>query len=268
MIDITVKFKNFPALQIELKDHPLARQYKEFVRRKLQDEPPIFFDSYSYDTAHIRDLCAIIKKELGWDWLHDTYNLETTTRMHRDLETYLRNGFSTIPEQHDMLLTEIHACLHAIETSQITGMVRDATLTVEWFTDDNIPMPEDFEFSLNMEYGDVKLQNPRVGHPPFMVFCQNDTSDVESVCKFHDIVRPGIVLCIAKEEFIEPPSNWKDIYKEWWDTTAPEFVRSRGIDNIMRYTGWPIIGRVLNIDVLDKIREEPSKLELEKVEVF
>ena len=48
---------------------------------------------------------------------------------------------------------------------------------------------------------------------------------------------------------------------------APEFVEEHGINTILHYTGFPIIGKVENIDILEEIKMTNEILELEDIVV-
>jgi hypothetical protein len=124
-------------------------------------------------------------------------------------------------------------------------------------------LPDDFNFKSKLEFGDVKLQNPYVGHNPLFVYQQNDYTSISQTCKFHDLVRPGINLVIKKYE-IENFSM--DECLQWFSTHGPEFVNRHGIEKIKHYVGLPVIGRVLNLDILEQIANAP-KLTFEYIKV-
>lgn len=246
-VDILVKYQGFPALEIELEPGSLTSSYKELVRKNTQ-QPAISRDPCQYTEEYLRELAAQAKTVLGWDWIKDIYDLETTTRLHKDIEVYLARGFTNIPSGHDQLCHELHYALHAVQLSNDRGN----WIQVEWFNDDYIDMPDDFEFCLSLKFGDVKLQNPYVGHDPAFLFRQQDWSNVEQTCKFHDIVRPGINMMIHEYALDDVDRYLKYLYRN-----APKWYFKHGPKKILRYTGWPKVGRVLNLEVLKDIVKSP-----------
>jgi hypothetical protein len=256
MIDILVKYHGFPALEIELAQNSLRDAYKNLVKQNSQ-HIAISRDPCRYTFDYFKSLAEQAKTVLGWDWISDTYDLATTVRLHKDIETYLEQGFENIPEEHDFLCHELHYALHAMQGENTRGN----WIQVEWFNDDFIPMVDDLEFTNNLEFGDVKLQNAYVGHDPAFLFMQQDFSKISQTCKFHDIVRPGINIMIKPYSFA--PGKY---YLETLKNHAPEWFELHGAEKILRYTGWPRVGRVLNLDVLASIADSPVFV-LEKVEV-
>jgi hypothetical protein len=256
MPDILVKYRGFPSLEIKLNPSPLRDAYKNLVKKNSQ-QPAISRDPQRYTIEYLKELAQQAKEILGWNWIADNYDLETTTQLHKDIETYLAQGFENIPEEHDLLCHELHYALHAIQA----GSTRGQWLQVEWFNDDFISMPENFEFTQKLKFGDVKLQNAYVGHDPAFLFMQQDFSNIAQTCRFHDIVRPGINIMIDQYEF-----TISNDYIKTLSTHAPDWVDAHGVEKILRYTGWPCVGSVLNLDVLQDIADCPV-FELEKVEV-
>ena len=268
MKQIGVKFADYPELEIELFNNSLSDQYYQLVQQNYQQQFPTFYDSAKYNVEYLQSLVPQARELFGWNWITNDFSIENTTRLHKDIEQLIGQGFENIPEQWDNIINEMHFCLHAIETKRQTGAVRDATMTVEWLNDSVFAMPTDFEFQSGVSYGDIKLQNPHVGHPPSMIFSQRDTSDVFQTCRFHDLVKPGIVFCIANTRSAKSfSSNWLQMYKKWWDLNAPEFVEHHSWDQILRYTGWPVIGKVTNLSVLDQVRHS-SQLALENLKFY
>jgi hypothetical protein len=252
MTDILVKYQGFPALEIELDYNSLKEPYLDLVK-KNSSVKPISRDPQSYTDSRLRELGQEAQDRLGWAWVHDNYTLDITTQMHKDLETFLAQGFHNIPEEFDELLHELHYALHAIQG----GQTRGDWIQVEWFNDDGVAMPEDLTFTTELKFGDVKLQNPYVGHDPSFVYRQQDSSNIAQTCRFHDLVRPGLNMMITDYRF-EIPKN----YLAWFQKHAPAWADQVGADTIMRYTGWPRVGRVVNTDVLKSISEsEVFKIE-------
>ena len=257
MPDILVKYRGFPGLEIKLDSGPLRDTYKNLVKKNSQ-QPAISRDPQRYTIEYLRELAGQAKEVLGWNWITDIYDLKTTTQLHKDIEAYLAQGFANIPEEHDILCHELHYALHAVQA----GSTRGQWLQVEWFNDDFIPMPDNFEFTKNLKFGDVKLQNAYVGHDPAFLFMQKDFSNIAQTCRFHDIVRPGINIMIDQYTF-----TINDDYIKTLNAHAPNWVNTHGVEKILRYTGWPQVGNVLNLDVLKDIVNSPV-FELEKVEVL
>lgn len=257
MTDILVKYQNFPALEIELVDHQLSHDYKDLVRQNLTT-PAICRDPAQYTEDYFRQLCQRANDELGWDWVRESYPLSVTTILHKDIEEFLARGFHHIPEQYDDLLHELHYALHALQN----GPAQRDWIQVEWFNDSGIPMPVDFAFVRKLKFGDVKLQNPYVGHDPSFVFRQQDHSKISQTCKFHDLVRPGLNIMTTDLEF-QPPGN----YISWFRKHAGQWVEQQGEEKILRYTGWPCIGKVKNIDILKKLVNEPV-IKFESIQVL
>lgn len=271
MFKFEIHFKNrSKSLTAELIESDLSQQYLDLVKKNYNDSTPVIFDSARYTIEYLRNLAIEAKEKLGLDWCQDVYTLETTTKLHKDIEDLSKDGFSTIPTEFHNLLYDMHFCLHAIENKQVTNRIRDNTITIEWFNDDSIPMPEDFQFQHYLSFGDIKLQNPYVGHPPSMIHYQKDTAMMFQTCCFHDIVKPGIVINISGM-FNGPTQMTQDQayrYQSWWKENCPDFVAFHGMDKIMRYTGYPKIGRIVNLDDLASIADDPALLEIDHLEFY
>jgi hypothetical protein len=252
-----VKYKNFPALEIELDDNSLKHDYKNLLKKNSQ-QLPISRDPCKYTLEYFSVLAQQAKDVLKWDWLRDQYSLTELVDLHKDIEVYLANGFQSVDAEHDELLHELHYALHAIGSKNSRGK----WIQVEWFNDDGVAVPDDLNFSTQLEFGDVKLQNPYVGHDPIFVYRQRDFSNIPQTCKFHDLARPGINIMIKTDWFTS-----RDKYRAWYETHAPEWVQHHGWDKVMRYTGWPRVGRVKNLDVLKQIATSPL-FEIESVDVL
>ncbi len=256
-VDVLVKYKNFPALEIELDNNSLKHDYKNLLKKNSQ-QSPISRDPCKYTLEYFSVLIQQAKNILKWDWIRDHYSVKELVDLHKDIEMYLSNGFKKIPEEHDNLLHELHYALHAIGARNSRGR----WIQVEWFNDDGINMPDDLNFSTQLKFGDVKLQNPYVGHDPIFVYRQRDLTDIAQTCKFHNLVRPGINIMIQPEQF-----NITERYRAWYEMHAPNWVQQHGWDKIMRYTGWPHVGRVKNLDILKQIATSPL-FEIESVDVL
>lgn len=256
-IDILVKYKNFPALEIELDNNSLKHDYKNLLKKNSQQRA-ISRDPCKYTLEYFSVLTKQAKTVLKWDWIREQYSLKDLVDLHKDIEVYLANGFQDIPEDHDDLIHELHYALHAISSKNSRG----DWIQVEWFNDDGIPMPDDLNFSTLLKFGDVKLQNPYVGHDPIFVYAQKDFYNISQTCKFHDLVRPGLNIMIRSTQF-----NATKSYRTWYETHAPDWVHQHGWDKIIKYTGWPRVGRVKNLDILQQIAVSPL-FEIESVDVL
>jgi hypothetical protein len=257
-VDILLKYQNFPPLEIELDDSALKSNYKDLVRKNNLEHQVISRDPCKYNLAYFAVLAQQANNILGWDWAQDRYTPNDLVRLHKDIEQYLANGFENIPQEHDNLLHELHYALHAIQGNSSRGN----WIQVEWFSSDGITVPADLKFTTQLKFGDVKLQNPYVGHDPIFVYRQQDFYNISQTCKFHDLVRPGINIMIKPDYF-----EITDHYKSWYNTHAPHWVQENSWDKVLRFTGWPVVGRVKNLDVLQQIATSPV-FEIEFVEVL
>jgi hypothetical protein len=157
-------------------------------------------------------------------------------------------------------LHEAHYCIHNIQYTNNKNP-RGAFLQFEWFNDDYVDLPLDKEFSHQVDVGDIVLQNPYVGHPPIQCFCDDDYKNISRTCAYHDRILPGLKI-VTKNGIgfsIEK-------YKKWWNDNCKEFVAKEGMDQILKYTGFPVIGKVNNIEHLKTIINEKS-LALEGIKI-
>lgn len=250
--DFSVTFVDCPTLFCKLDDTDLAARYLALLRDQVQDEPTALFrDPQRYTLEYWQKLVDQVETELGWDWHRDSYELAVTTQLHKDLEQYLAQGYANIPQRHDNLLHELHFCLHAIES----GSRRDSWLQIEWFNDRGFAISaEEYPARTHLQFGDLRLQNPYVGHHPLYVFQQRDGGRIEQTCRFHDWVKPGINIVIDKKHHkqFDPVQ-----YQKWWRRNAPDFVDRHGMDTLMAWTGHPVVGRVQNISDLEWICARP-----------
>lgn len=250
MVNFEVKFYGVPALQCSLHDTKLAQRYLELI--KYQTDTPIFRDPPRYTLDYFKELAIEAKQVLGGDWIRDSYPLEITTLLHKDIEKYLATGFENIPEEHDHLLHELHYCLHAIES----GSQRNSWLQVEWFNNDGFNIDADeYPAKLDLEFGDLRLQNPYVGHHPLFVYEQKDSSNIQQTCKFHDFVKPGINIVVDSKN--KTKSFDMETYLRWFKTHAPKFVQQHGVEKIKKFTGHPIVGSVINKSDLELLIQQP-----------
>lgn len=261
--NLIVKFKGHPELNIVLNDNHVARDWLKLFVKNYQKEFPIFRDQKKYTIEYLRELALQAKNNLNWDCETEFNNIQDTVTLHKCLEHTLQQGFATIPAEYDNLIHELHFCLHKIEYIDFANTNTNRYwLQIEWFNDDGFALDESFQHSLEMNFGDIRLQNPYVGHIPLQVYHQDDYNEIMQTCKFHDFVRPGLYICThdIKNQQID-----KNDYIKWWSEKAPTFVAKHGIDKILHYTGHPVIGRVTNLDDLETVVNSKDVLELEIV---
>ena len=257
---IFVKFRNQPRLDITVDDTVTGRQYFELTRKQNSIQKPFFQDSIKWTPEYMIELAKKAKDAFGWDWLHDNYDLSITTRLHKDLENSVgKLGFSQIPEQYDSLLYDLHHCLHAIQNPEIPESRLD-NFQIEWITDNSVPLPDDFEFVPQTRLGDLLLINPYVGHNPLQIYQENDFTSLHTTCKFHDIIKPAIVLSEAS------PYISKQTILDKFLLQDPAFVEKHGVEKIKYYAGSAVVGRADNVDIFRQIKRVSNILELEEIE--
>lgn len=249
--DFAIKFQNSPELCVRLHDSDLAQDWLHLFYLNYQREMPLLRDQGSYSLSRMKQLAHQCKQVLGWNWIYNDYDdFELTTSMHKDIEQYLAKGFGSVPSEHDNLLHELHICLHSIQQQNLR-----TTMQLEWFNDDGFSLEGyNFEFSHDLALGSIWMQNPYVGHPPDWIWQQNDHTNVWQTCRFHDYVRPGFVINMLGS--IEPTVGRFDYqaYLDWWNTTAPDFVKHHGVEKMRANTGHPVIGQIVNNEVLLPLR--------------
>jgi hypothetical protein len=261
MSDITVIFRNHPAIHIKLNDTTAARLWRKLFVQNYQQEFPLFRDMQKYTRRYLEQLIDQANLTCGWNFSTNIQSIKDTVELHKHIEVTLANGYQHIPAEWDHLLDELHFTLHAIQQNSSSRLTRGSFLQLEWFNDDYVPLPEDFVFQSNFQFGSLRLQNAYVGHPPLMIFNQHDHANVFQTCRFHDRIKSGLHIMINPSN---PPID-TNAYSQWWNTYASEFVRQHGWDKIMYYTGYPVIGQVINTDDLANIATCPDVLELQEV---
>ena len=260
MSKIYITFHRQPTLELSIQDTELGHRYYNLVKTNYQQQQPIFRDTAKYTLDYLRTLVKQASEILGWDWTRDFYDTATATELHKDIEQLLgRDGFGAVSESADDLLHEIHYCLHLNQTPR--RKPRHGWLQIEWYNDQGFALPEDFTFTKSMKFGDLKLQNPYVGHSPLQVYLEKDTTATSQTCKLHDFVRPGINIIIEPVNCVVP--NEKIL--EFLTTHGSEFVNKHGIDKINRFIGYPVVGCVENIVDLANVVKAPI-LELDSLE--
>ena len=250
---ITVNFDQQPSLYIKIQDSDVGYNYFNLVKDNYQRSLPVFRDELKYTTEYMHELVHLAKKAFNWDWHNVTdFASGIGSQLHKDIETLLSQGFSNIPEEHDELVHELHYCLHLIQHGQ--SNVRKAWFQIEWYNDEGFDLSPDFEFKPELHIGDVRLQNPFVGHGPLQMWQEQDFINISQTCRFHTFVKPGINIAHTAHPLFT--SFDQLIYQ--FQKNNPEFVKQHGVEKIKHYTGHPIIGRVTNIDDLLTIKSSPQ----------
>lgn len=262
MSDITVVFRNQPPIHIELYNTTAARIWKSMFVENYQRQFPLFRDMQAYSWEYLEQLIQQANQVCGWNYQTKIQSMQDTVALHKHLEVTLAQGFEHVPATWDHILHELHLAIHKIQSGGHTRSAhRGRFLQVEWFNNDWVPLPEDFEFSPTYQFGSIRLQNAYVGHQPLMIFQQNDNANVFQTCRFHDRILPGLHIIT-----VEPTAPVdQDKYRYWWHKNAPEFVAHHGWDRIAYYSGHALIGQVLNIEDLRTVLSCPDILELQKV---
>lgn len=248
-----IKFKGIQELQIEFLDIPWIPQFLTMVHKNYLYDQPIVRDFNSVDYDKFLELANLCGHVLGWDWLKTQDQLKdwsVTTKMHKDIETFLSQGYHNIPDGLDQLLHDAHHGLHSMQEAGSRSSIQ-----LEWFNDDGFALP-DLDFVHDNTLGAVVLQNPFVGHPPMWIYVQNDHSNIWQTCKFHDHVRPGLLIKMQGQmsKTIKAPNL--DAYMSWWKSHAPDFVEFHGQDKLLQNSGIPVIGYVTNNHVLLELKKQ------------
>jgi len=254
---ITICFNNLIKLNIDIESSMLGRNYVNLIRKNYNKSLPVYRDKIKYDSIYLLKLAQQAKDAFGWDWALPEYDLSVIPALHRDLEKLLsKTGFSNVPAKYDNLLHELHYCLHIVQHPDKVH-TRIGNLQIEWFNDSGFPLPYDFEFKTELKFGDCLLQNPYVGHGPVQIDNENDWDSIDQTCRFHDFVKPGIVIYTGPNYTIDKQSILNKFNQH-----NPKFVNKHTEQTILHYTGVPVIGQVRNINDLINIVEYPVAIEL------
>lgn len=255
---IVLQFNDQPEMEVEVHDTETGRLYFDLI--KNQKQKPFYRDTAIYTPEFMLELAKQAKKAFGWDWISDHYDISVTAQLHKDLEQSVgKLGFHQIPEEYDSLLYDLHHCLHAIQFGPTKKRLDN--FQIEWFTDESIPLPESFEFKESSQLGDLILINPYVGHNPLQIYRENDFTSLQTTCRFHDVIKPGIVLTGAV-------NISKDTIVEEFRRRDTDFFQLHGEEKIRYYSGTPVIGRVVDIDVFKQILDYEKQLVLDRVEFY
>jgi hypothetical protein len=257
---ICVHFFNQPVLSISVDATETGKLYFDITRKQNLAQTPFYRDSILWSTEYMIELAQQAKIAFDWDWLHDSYDLSVTTQLHKDLENSIgKLGFAQIPEEYDSLLYDLHHCLHAIQHGTEKKQIRSGNFQIEWLTDNSMALPDSFEFVPETNFGDLILINPYVGHNPLQIYNENDFGSLSTTCKFHDIIKPGIVLCNKTSNVSK-----QTIFEKFQDQD-PDFVCLHGAEKIKYYSGSAVVGGVDDVSVLKHLQSVPTILELKEV---
>lgn len=260
---IQINFKNFSGLECVIQDTQIGRQYFLLVQQNYQQSFPIYREELNYTPEYFYNLARQAATAFGWGWSeYDIAQVGIGALLHKDLEILLADGFRNIPEQYDNLIHEIHYALHLNQHGMYQGQ-RTSWFQVEWYNDSGFDLTTDFTLEQNLKVGDVKLQNPFVGHGPLQMWLEQDFINVDQTCKFHNFVRPGINVVHTCPH---PPVDQDEIIAAF-QTHAPEFVRKHSVEKIQHYIGYPVIGHVEDIDLLLQLKKS-ANLELHSLEFY
>lgn len=251
VVDFEIKFHNIPSLKVQLDKTQLAEKYYNLLKfQYLEDSNVIFRDRQYYTLDVLCNLAAQANDCLGWNWdLSDT-SWENLTLLHKDIEYLVGDGYENLPAEYDNLVHDMHFALHSIEYNN----QRDPWLQLEWYNDNGFEIkPEEYPGKRVCEVGDIKLQNPWVGHSPHMVYMQNDNTNIMQTCKFHDFAKPGINIMIEKYGSNQPYEN----YYNWFNKHCPEFLEKHTWETTKAFIGEPVVGRINNLEDLESAIAEP-----------
>jgi len=247
MPNIQVKFKDRPELNLSIEDTSVGRKFTKLIEATYRRHPTIYRDVLKYTPEYMRELSQQAKQEFGWTWdEHEDINIGIAPSLHKNLETLLATGFSQITEQQDELIHELHYCLHL---TQFGTQDRTSWLQLEYHLPVGFPLNPDFKFKRSFDFGDVKLINPYVGHGPLQLFQEQDGINISQTCKFHNFIKAGIN--IAQTDYPEF-TDFEALIKFFW-AHDPDFVEEHGVEKIIHYTGYPVVGRVTNLNDLHAV---------------
>lgn len=257
---IDVKFKNYNKLVLNISDTPLGKKYFKLVKQNYNSSFPVFRDRTKYNIDYMLKLAKEAKNKLGWNWEFESYNIEITALLHKNIEELVGTNFDSVPAELDNLIHELHYCLHIIQDGRTTVPCRDGWIQIEWYNDNGFTLEETNIFSNKLKFGDIRLQNPFVGHGPLQIYLEKDFTKISQTCKFHNFVKPGVIISISDFNEVDPKLIIDAFVKH-----APEFVKLHSKEKILSYIGHPIIGHVENLNDLHIIANAPY-LELESME--
>ena len=254
-----IKFKNFDYLICNINNDSVGLRYYELVKTNYQQSFPIYRDRPKFTKEYLSLLAEQANNYFKWDWNVEELALENTTQLHKDIEQLLMNGFDSIPAELDHVIHDLHYGLHILQDNVVPS--RLGWMQIEWYNDSGFSL-EEYKFKTKLDLGDLRLQNPYVGHGPLQVYTEKDFSNIRQTCKFHDFVKPGInLVTVSTDEFTETD----DLITKF-QQHDPEFIKMHGIEKIKSYIGFPVVGKVENTDLLEQIVYSKEIIELEAIE--
>jgi hypothetical protein len=81
------------------------------------------------------------------------------------------------------------------------------------------------------------------------LYQQQDSIDIIQTCQFHNFVKPGLNLVVNQE-------NKKfniDQYINWFRAHGADFLNIHGEEMLLKFTGHPVIGHVVNKHDLETV---------------
>ena len=263
MPQIDLKFNDQPTLQLLINDDDIGHRYFNLVQENYKFQKPIFRDRIKYTIEYMHILAKEAHKKLGWDWEAEVYTITNTALLHKNIEELLGVvGFDNVPAEYDDLLHELHYCLHIVQDNK-EHKTRSGWLQIEWYNDNGFSLDENYKFTTQLTFGDIKLQNPWVGHGPLQIYLEQDFTKINQTCKFHNFVKPGINLVINDFPEFTAVEDLLDKFKK----ADSDFVNMHGIEKIKNYIGYPVVGRVLNLNDLATVVSAPL-LEFENLKFY
>ena len=254
-----IKFKNFDQLICNVDDTNVGKKYYSLVKANYQKSFPVYRDRPKFTKQYLSRLAEQANDHFGWNWNVQELALENTTQLHKDIEQLLMNGFDNIPAELDHVIHDLHYGLHILQDNVTPSRI--GWMQIEWYNDTGFAL-RDYKFKSKLDIGDLRLQNPYVGHGPLQVYSEKDFTNISQTCKFHDFVKPGInLITVSTDEFSE-----QDQLIEKFQQHDPAFVDHHGIEKIKSYIGFPVVGKVENIELLEQIINYSSIIELESIE--
>lgn len=256
MVDFGIKFHNVPTLKVKLDSTSLANKYYELMKSQYSEDSNVIFRDQQYYTIDVlQDLAQKANECLGWKWDVSDTSIQNLNILHKDIEYLVGDGYENLPAEYDDLVHDIHFALHSIEKDNSRG----SWLQLEWYNDNGFEIkPDEYPSKKVCNIGDIKLQNPYVGHSPYMVYMQNDITDIMNTCKFHNYVKPGINIMIQQYNHglgIEEP---EENYYNWFMKHCPEFIEKHTWETTRSFLGEPIIGKILNLEDLEYAISVPT----------
>jgi hypothetical protein len=255
-----IKFKHFDQLVCNINNDDVGIAYYNLVKQNYASSFPIYRDRPKFTKEYLKTLATQANNHFGWDWDVSELGHENTTQLHKDIEQLLMSGFDNVPAELDDVIHDLHYGLHILQDN-VVAPSRLGWMQIEWYNDTGFKL-NNYQFKNNLELGDLRLQNPHVGHGPLQIYNEKDFSNISQTCKFHDFVMPGVNIVTATTEEFTAVDDLLDRFQ----THDPKFVAKHGVEKIKSYIGFPVIGRVENIGLLEEIINHKTIIVLESIE--